>query len=118
MFFEGLGAPNIDEYDNIIANFTVDFMMFCQDLPFYNTVTGRGSNLGVTVESLGDIDNTPLVYTGVFDRHFSSAWDYLTAANDLGGYTNHYIQYIGGMTLKLYPEIKMKVNYNGGRFLD
>ncbi len=116
--FEGISAINADNFDELITTFTVDFMMVCQDMPFYNTVTGRGSNLGVTVESVGDIGDTPLLYTGVQDGYISTAWEYLKATNDLDAYTLYYIRYIGGMTLRLFPAIKMKVNYNGGMFTD
>ncbi len=106
--FDGISDVNING-----ATFTVDFITQCQDIPLFGTVTGRGSDMSVEVETAGGLSPLALVYGGVQSEYFSQAWDNLSS-----GYTLYYNQQIGGMTLKLVPNIKMKVNYNGGMFLD
>lgn len=103
------------------AQFIVDFMMACEDIPFYNTLTGRGSDLSVSVETIGEISSSPIiteVYAGyVNDEFFESRWHELITENELS-YSNQnlYYNHIGGMTLKFSPYIKMKPNFNGSHF--
>lgn len=111
--FNGINDVNINN-----ATFTVDFMTQSQDIDFYNSVTGRGSNMSVTVETVGEIEGHFPYASGVESRHFDSTWEALKSNNNLTGHVMAYLQSIGGMTLKLIPNIKMKPNYNGGSFWD
>ncbi len=89
-------------------------MTQCQDVPLFNTVTGRGSDMSVEVDTVGGLGGAlALFFGGVQSEYFSQAWDSLQS-----GYTLYHNQQIGGMTLKLTPNIRMKPNYNGANFVD